>query len=163
MLSRRQLEVESAMDIRKTQALRDILKDKSLLKDKCYIDGKWLSAATNPSMSPIRSTSSVIGSVPKLGAAETKQAIEAAEKAQKDLGRKDRQGALRHPAQMVHPDDGEPGRPGPDHDGGAGQAARRNRAAKSPMARPSSNSSPKRPSASMAKPFLRPGRMAAWS
>ncbi len=28
------------MDIRKTQALRDILKDKSLLKDKCYIDGK---------------------------------------------------------------------------------------------------------------------------
>ena len=30
------------MDIRKTQALSDILKDKSLLKDKCYIDGKWL-------------------------------------------------------------------------------------------------------------------------
>ena len=30
------------MDIRKTQALRDILKDKQLLKDKCYIDGKWV-------------------------------------------------------------------------------------------------------------------------
>ena len=30
------------MDIRKTQALRDLLKDKSLLKEKCYIDGKWV-------------------------------------------------------------------------------------------------------------------------
>ena len=41
------------MDIRKTQALRDILKDKSLLKDKCYIDGKWVGGTatidvTNP-------------------------------------------------------------------------------------------------------------------
>src|SRR6266508_217872 len=32
------------MDIRKGQALRDILKDKSLLKDKCYVDGKWIGA-----------------------------------------------------------------------------------------------------------------------
>ena len=35
------------MDIRKTQALRDILKDKSLLKDKCYIDGKWVGGNAN--------------------------------------------------------------------------------------------------------------------
>ena len=75
------------MDIRKTQALSDILKDKSLLKDKCYIDGKWLSASifidvTNPV------NESVIGSVPSMGKAETRQAIEAAERAQKDWARK---------------------------------------------------------------------------
>jgi len=28
------------MDAIKTQALRDLLKDKSLLKQQCYIDGK---------------------------------------------------------------------------------------------------------------------------
>src|SRR5438045_1773028 len=70
------------MDIRKGQALRDILKDKSLLKDKCYIDGKWIAAdasieVTNPA------TADVIVAVPKLGRRETKLAIEAAEKAQK--------------------------------------------------------------------------------
>ena len=37
------------MDIRKTQALADILKDKSLLKDKCYINGAWVGGAP-PSM-----------------------------------------------------------------------------------------------------------------
>ena len=70
------------MDIRKGQALRDILKDKSLLKDKCYIAGKWVGGdktidVTNPA------NGNVIVAVPKLGAAETRQAIEAAEKAQK--------------------------------------------------------------------------------
>ena len=30
------------MDVRKTRALSDILKDKSLLKDKCYINGAWV-------------------------------------------------------------------------------------------------------------------------
>jgi succinate-semialdehyde dehydrogenase/glutarate-semialdehyde dehydrogenase len=58
------------------------LKDKSLLKEQCYIDGKWVDAddkidVTNPA------TGDVIASVPKLGAKETKQAIDAAEKAMK--------------------------------------------------------------------------------
>ena len=75
------------MDVRKTQALRDILKDKSLLKDKCYIDGTWVGGAgtinvTNPV------DESVICSVPRLGAKETKHAIEAAERAQKDWAKK---------------------------------------------------------------------------
>ena len=75
------------MDIRKTQALSDILKDKSLLKDKCYIDGKWLSASKSIDVTnPVNE--SVIGSVPSMGRAETKQAIEAAEKAQKDWAKK---------------------------------------------------------------------------
>ena len=75
------------MDIRKTQALSDILKDKSLLKDKCYIDGKWLSASKSIDVTnPVNE--SVIGSVPAMGKAETKQAIEAAERAQKDWAKK---------------------------------------------------------------------------
>ena len=40
-----------------------------------------------------------------------------------DLGAKDRKGARCDLAQMVQPDDGEPGRPGADHDRRAGQAA----------------------------------------
>ena len=75
------------MDIRKTQALSGILKDKSLLKDKCYIDGKWLSASKSIDVTnPVNE--SVIGSVPSMGRAETKQAIEAAERAQKDWAKK---------------------------------------------------------------------------
>jgi succinate-semialdehyde dehydrogenase/glutarate-semialdehyde dehydrogenase len=75
------------MDVRKTQALSDILKDKSLLKDKCYIDGKWVGAASSIDVTnPVNE--SVIGSVPKLGAAETRIAIEAAQRAQKPWAKK---------------------------------------------------------------------------
>ncbi|CAN5447693.1 NADP-dependent succinate-semialdehyde dehydrogenase [soil metagenome] len=68
------------MDIRKGQALRDGLKDKSLLKSACYIDGRWVTGAsaidvTNPA------TAEVIIGVPKLGTNETKDAISAAGKA----------------------------------------------------------------------------------
>ena len=70
------------MDVRKTQALSGILKDKSLLKDKCYIDGNWLGGAASINVTnPV--DESVIGTVPKLGTKETRIAIEAAEKAQK--------------------------------------------------------------------------------
>jgi succinate-semialdehyde dehydrogenase / glutarate-semialdehyde dehydrogenase len=70
------------MDIRKTQALADILKDKSLLKDKCYVNGAWVEGATSIDVTnPVDDR--VIGSVPKLGTKETRAAIEAAEKAQK--------------------------------------------------------------------------------
>ena len=70
------------MDIRKTQALSGILKDRSLLKDKCYIDGKWVGGGASIDVTnPV--DDSVIGSVPKLGAAETRGAIEAASRAQK--------------------------------------------------------------------------------
>ena len=70
------------MDIAKSQALKDLLKDKSLLKQECYINGEWVAGnavidVTNPV------DGRVIGSVPKLGKAETKTAIEGAQKAQK--------------------------------------------------------------------------------
>ena len=75
------------MDLGKTQMLRDILKDKSLLREQCYIDGKWVSgSATIDVTNPVNEM--VIGQVPKLGKAETKLAIEAAEKAQKSWAKK---------------------------------------------------------------------------
>ena len=75
------------MDIGKTQMLRDILKDKSLLKDQCYIDGKWVSGETSIDVTnPVNEM--VVGSVPRLGKAETKAAIEAAHKAQKPWAKK---------------------------------------------------------------------------
>ena len=63
------------------------LSDRSLLKDQCYIDGAWVGGAetiavTNPA------DDSLVGHVPKLGAAETRRAIEAAEKAQKAWAKK---------------------------------------------------------------------------
>ena len=75
------------MDFAKPKALMDILKDKSLLKDKCYINGAWVGgAATINVTNPV--DESVIGTVPKLGTAETRSAIEGAEKAQKAWAKK---------------------------------------------------------------------------
>jgi succinate-semialdehyde dehydrogenase/glutarate-semialdehyde dehydrogenase len=55
------------------------LKDPALLRQQCYVDGRWLDAkggetvkVTNPA------TGAVLGTVPNLGAAETRVAIEAA-------------------------------------------------------------------------------------
>jgi succinate-semialdehyde dehydrogenase/glutarate-semialdehyde dehydrogenase len=64
------------------------LKDGRLLKDKCYVAGEWIGggAARIPVTNPV--DDSVIGHVPKLGAAETRTAIAAAEKAQKLWARK---------------------------------------------------------------------------
>ena len=110
------------MDGHVSGGLAATLKDKSLLKDKCYIDGAWVGgAATIAVTNPV--DESVIGHVPKLGAAETRRAIEAARRAQKLWAQQDRQGARRNPAQMVRPDDGEPGRSRAHHDRRAGQAA----------------------------------------
>ena len=70
------------MDVLKSQALRDILKDKALLKDKCYVNGKWLSGATAMDVAnPVNGD--VITSVPNFGRGETAEAIRAAHAAQK--------------------------------------------------------------------------------
>lgn len=59
------------------------LNDKSLLKEQCYISGEWVGAeetidVTNPA------TGEVIATVPKMGAAETRKAIDAAYAAKKE-------------------------------------------------------------------------------
>ena len=58
------------------------LKDPKLFREQCYLDGAWTSAdsrKTFPVVNP--ATGESIGSVPDMGAAETKRAIEAAERA----------------------------------------------------------------------------------
>ena len=63
------------------------LKDPTLLKDKCYVAGEWIGgAATIAVTNPV--DGGVVGRVPKLGAEETRRAIEAAETAQKAWAKK---------------------------------------------------------------------------
>jgi succinate-semialdehyde dehydrogenase / glutarate-semialdehyde dehydrogenase len=73
------------------------LKDHSLLKDKCYVAGEWIGSATTiPVTNPV--DDSVVGHVPKLGAAETRRALEAASVAQRAWAKntaKERAGFLR--------------------------------------------------------------------
>jgi succinate-semialdehyde dehydrogenase / glutarate-semialdehyde dehydrogenase len=62
--------------------LMDFLSDSRLFRQACYVDGAWIAArsgATIPVDNP--ATGSVIGSVPKLGAEDTRDAIAVAERA----------------------------------------------------------------------------------
>ena len=62
-----------------TATLRDRLKDPSLLKEACYIDGAWVGTPANPVTNPVNGVE--LAKVPKLGTAEATQAVEAAERA----------------------------------------------------------------------------------
>jgi succinate-semialdehyde dehydrogenase/glutarate-semialdehyde dehydrogenase len=56
------------------------LKDAKLFREQCYVDGQWVgSQKTQSVVNP--ATGGILGTVPDLGAAETKRAIEAAERA----------------------------------------------------------------------------------
>ncbi|HZS68114.1 MAG TPA: aldehyde dehydrogenase family protein, partial [Burkholderiales bacterium] len=58
------------------------LKDRKLLREQCYIDGKWHDADTRSSIAVHNpATGEQLGTVPRMGAAEAKRAIEAAERA----------------------------------------------------------------------------------
>ena len=58
------------------------LKDPTLLRQACYIDGAWVTAASGAAISVDNpATGEVVGVVPRLGAAETRQAIDAATRA----------------------------------------------------------------------------------
>jgi succinate-semialdehyde dehydrogenase/glutarate-semialdehyde dehydrogenase len=55
------------------------LKDAKLLRQKCYIDGEWRDAAGGRTIDVVNpATQEKIGTVPRMGAAETRAAIEAA-------------------------------------------------------------------------------------
>ncbi len=58
------------------------LKDSKLFRQQCYIDGQWADAKSKETV-PVTNPANgaVVGSVPKMGAAETRMAIEAADKA----------------------------------------------------------------------------------
>jgi succinate-semialdehyde dehydrogenase/glutarate-semialdehyde dehydrogenase len=58
------------------------LKDARLFREACYVDGKWIQAASAATVNVDNpATSEIIGKVPKLSAAETRHAIEAANRA----------------------------------------------------------------------------------
>src|ERR1700716_1430449 len=58
------------------------LKDARLFREACYVDGAWVQAKSNAMINVDNpATGEIIGRVPKLGGAETKQAIEAANRA----------------------------------------------------------------------------------
>jgi succinate-semialdehyde dehydrogenase/glutarate-semialdehyde dehydrogenase len=55
------------------------LKDASLFRQQCYIDGKWLDADSGKSVAVNNpATGETLGTIPNMGTAETKRAIEAA-------------------------------------------------------------------------------------
>jgi succinate-semialdehyde dehydrogenase/glutarate-semialdehyde dehydrogenase len=55
------------------------LQDPSLLRQQCYVDGAWIAADSGGAVEVTNPASgAVIGTVPNLGAAETRRAIEAA-------------------------------------------------------------------------------------
>ena len=58
------------------------LTDPKLFRQRAYVDGAWLNAASGATINVDNpATGEIIGTVPKLGAAETRQAIEAADRA----------------------------------------------------------------------------------
>ncbi len=58
------------------------LKDKNLFRQQCYINGQWLDADNGESIDVTNpATGEKLGTVPNMGAEETRRAIEAAEEA----------------------------------------------------------------------------------
>ena len=65
-----------------TAPTRVTLTDQRLFREACYIDGAWVGARSGATISvDDPATGAVIGAVPRLGAAETREAIDAAARA----------------------------------------------------------------------------------
>ncbi len=59
------------------------LKDPSLLRQQCYVNGEWVDADSKAAIKVLNpATNALLGSVPSMGAGETRRAIEAAYAAQ---------------------------------------------------------------------------------
>jgi succinate-semialdehyde dehydrogenase / glutarate-semialdehyde dehydrogenase len=66
----------------KTENAASEWKDARLFREACYVDGQWIQANSGQTISVDNpATGEIIGTVPKLGAAETRQAIDAANRA----------------------------------------------------------------------------------
>ena len=103
-----------------------LIDDPGLLRDRGYIDGAWAAAdsgATFPVHDP--ASGELLAEVPRMGAAETRRAIEAAAAALPAWRARARARARGHPARLLGPDAPPPPRPGHDPDARAGQAAGR--------------------------------------
>src|SRR3954453_814148 len=62
-----------------TPSLQDRLKDPSLLREQCYIDGAWVGTPERPVTNPANGVE--LAKVPKMGTAEATQAVQAPEPA----------------------------------------------------------------------------------
>ena len=97
------------------------LKDSSLFRQQCYINGAWVDADNKSTFAVYNPADGVqIGTVPT-GAPN--QARNQAARAAAGMARQDRERASYYPAQVVRTDHGEPGRPCGADDDRAGQAA----------------------------------------
>ena len=64
------------------RSARLALKDSALLRQQCYIDGRWVDADAGTTRDVVNPASGVrIGTVPVMGAGETRRAIDAANRA----------------------------------------------------------------------------------
>jgi len=87
------------------------LSDSKLFRQQCYVNGQWADADSGETIDVTNPVDgSVIGTIPKMGAAETRRAIEAAEVAQKEwrkLTGKERAKILRtwHDLMMANQED----------------------------------------------------------
>src|SRR3989440_1713379 len=83
----------------KSESVANQLKDKKLFREACYVNGEWIRAKSGSAVQVDNpATGEIIGSVPKLGAAETRDAIEAANRAFSSWSKKtgkERAGVLR--------------------------------------------------------------------
>src|ERR1700709_854159 len=80
--SRSSLMSPTTAAVRSTPAapsLRDRLKDPSLLRQQCYIDGAWVGTPERPVTNPVNGVE--LAKVPIMSTAETAPAVEAAERA----------------------------------------------------------------------------------
>src|SRR5260370_17357632 len=66
----------------KVEGAASQLKDTRLFREACYVDGLWIQAASGQAIGVDNpATGEIIGKVPKLGGLETRQAIEAGNRA----------------------------------------------------------------------------------
>ena len=108
----------------KTATIASEFKDPKLFREAAYIDGQWITASKTFSVDN-PATGEIIANVPDLGASETRQAIEAANRAFPAWSKKTAKERADHFAQVVRPAAGESGRPRKADDARAGKAAGR--------------------------------------
>ena len=72
------------MPLATTDRVHKLLRDPDLFREACFIDGRWILAGSSSIPVDDPATGEIIGSVPKLGRAETRDAISAASRALPD-------------------------------------------------------------------------------
>jgi succinate-semialdehyde dehydrogenase/glutarate-semialdehyde dehydrogenase len=83
----------------------------ALFRESCFIDGQWVEADSRARIGVDNpADGSMVGSVPDMGAAETKRADRRRAGGAARVARAARQGALGDPAQVVRPHDRQRGR-----------------------------------------------------